>query len=187
MVRILRQDASMLRQLLPSELGGRLHVGDEFLTERLHRLAVQGVLPTLGRLLELPCSNSPARTPLLELPCAESPPLGATLREQRHQIRPQASGLAAQRLTLGEGRGHGGEETDDALRPRVLVGRRPPPVPPPQENTGYSLERMVVRPSGRCISRLKRRAFSPPVCNGLVRVFGRAFVSSSQCGAPGGV
>jgi hypothetical protein len=68
MVRILRQDASMLRQLLPSELGGRLHVGDEFLTERLHALAMQGVRPALGRLLE---------TPLLELPCAQPAPLRA--------------------------------------------------------------------------------------------------------------
>ena len=64
MVRILRQDASMLRQLLPSELGGRLHVGDKFLAERLDALAVQGILPPFGRLLELARAEpAPLRAP----------------------------------------------------------------------------------------------------------------------------
>jgi hypothetical protein len=30
----------------------------------------------------------------------------------------------------------------------VLVGRRPPPFPPPQENTGYSLEQLFVNEPG---------------------------------------
>ena len=46
--------------LLPSQLGGRLHVGGDLLAERLHALAVQGILPTLGRLLKLPLRSATA-------------------------------------------------------------------------------------------------------------------------------
>ena len=109
----------------------------EFLTERLHALAVQGILPTFRR--------------LLQLAGAEPPPLDAGLRVQPDQVRPQASRLGAQRLALqpcGRGETLQGDEAHDARRPRVLGGRRPPSFPPPQENTGYSLEQMFVKPGG---------------------------------------
>ena len=70
---------------------------------------------------------------------------------QGEQIRPQASGLGAQHLTLRKlrrGEARQGDEAHDAVRPHVRVGRRPPPFPPPQENTGYSLEQMFVNEQG---------------------------------------
>ena len=94
---------------------------------------MQGRLPTLGRLLEVARAQ-----PLL---------LCACLGMEGEQIGPQASRLGTHRLTLsarGGGEAPQGDETDDALRPRVLMGRRPPPVLPAQENTGYPLEQMFV-------------------------------------------
>jgi hypothetical protein len=63
--------------------------------------------------------------------------------------------------------------TTHLIRPLRRLSPRHPhrpdqPSPPPQENTGYSLERLVVRPSGRCIPRLKPRAFSPPGCKPII-------------------
>ena len=59
--------------------------------------------------------------------------------------------LGAQRLALNQGGGGEttqGDEAHDALRTRVLVRHRPPPFPPPQENTAYSLEQMFVNEPG---------------------------------------
>ena len=71
----------------------------------------QGVLPTLGR--------------LLEVASAEPLPLCACLGMEGEQICPQASGLGAQRLALkqcGEGETARGEEAHNALGGRLLVG-----------------------------------------------------------------
>ena len=62
-------------------------VGSELLAERLHALAMERVLPAFGR--------------LLEVAGAQPLPLGAGLGMERHQIRPEASSLLSQRLTLG--------------------------------------------------------------------------------------
>ena len=58
-VRILRLELSSFRYLLPPQFRSCLHVGGDFLAQRLDALAVQGVLPAFGRLLELPCAKSP--------------------------------------------------------------------------------------------------------------------------------
>ena len=80
-------DVSRFSQLLPPQFGGGGDVGGELLAERLHALAMERVLPALGR--------------LLEVAGAQPLPLGAGLGMERHQIRPEASGLLSQRLTLG--------------------------------------------------------------------------------------
>src|SRR5262249_50688976 len=75
--------------------------------------------------------------------------------------------LLAERLALnqsGEGETAQGGEPHDALRTHVLVGHAPTPFPPPQENTGYSLERMSVKPGGRRVPAMHYGAFSPPFC-----------------------
>jgi len=51
MMGILRLDVSGVSPLLPPECGG--DVGRQFLTQRLHALAVERILPTFGRLLQL--------------------------------------------------------------------------------------------------------------------------------------
>jgi len=60
---------------------------------------MEGVLPTRGRLLPL-AGVTPA-------------PLGATLREHRHQMRPQTSRLGAQRRALQQ---YGGGRSRKATR-----------------------------------------------------------------------
>jgi hypothetical protein len=86
---ILRLDVTQLGQFLPPQFGGRLHGGYKFLAERLHTLAVQGILPALGR--------------LLEVASAEPTPLRVGVGVHGHEHGPQASGLSAQRLTLNQG------------------------------------------------------------------------------------
>jgi hypothetical protein len=83
------------------------------------------------------------------------------------QIRPQASGLGAQHLTLRKlrrGEARQGDEAHDAVRPHVRVGRRPPPFPPPQDNTAYSLEQMPVNGQRAIHPSTEAQALSPSLC-----------------------
>jgi hypothetical protein len=156
-------DVSGFRHLLPSQFGGGRHIGGGFLAERLHTLAVQGILPTFGR--------------RLELPCAQPPPLQMGLSMEGEQVGPHASGLGAQRLALsqcGGGETPQGHEPHEALGGRLLVGHRSPPCRPQQENTGehrrtqentaYSLEQMFVKQRGRFIPAMNDGAFSLCFC-----------------------
>src|SRR5262249_46680581 len=142
---------AMLGELLPPQGGGGVHVGDAFLTERLHALAVQRT----GSLW----SPAPTRR------CQASAPAGAGERMEGDQIRPETSCFLPQRLALGERGGREpppGHEADDTLRRGALVGHRPPPF---TANTGEY--RTLARTDGcqrrgrRFIPRLKPRAFSP--------------------------
>jgi hypothetical protein len=70
---------SSFRPFLPPQFRSCLHVGGDFLAQRLDALAVQGVLPAFGR--------------LLELPCAKPPSLRARMGMEGDQIRPETTGL----------------------------------------------------------------------------------------------
>ena len=87
-MRILGLDASHLCQFLLAEFDSGGDVGGEFLAEGLYTLAVQGILPTLGRLLQI-CRVEPH-------------PIGAGVGMQVRQIRPQPSRFRSQRLAVSE-------------------------------------------------------------------------------------
>ena len=56
---VFRLEAPGLSEFLPAQFGRGGDIGGDLLTERLDALAVEGVLPSLGRLLQLARAQPP--------------------------------------------------------------------------------------------------------------------------------